>query len=214
MLGSIDAETDAHLWAERFERDTRDLFALQDEITSRIAIALGLDLTIAEAARPTSIPMRWNTFFGRALRLLAVTSKKPTLYLERALALDPHSAEAQSDLAWALAGRVLRNMSGSPAADLERAKALSEGSLGRLAAQRACAYRQGRGARAQHQYAEAIPEYETVLALDRNFVYAFYALGQCKLFTGSIEETIPLIERAIPSARAIPDDGSGITRSG
>ena len=33
----IDAETDAHLWAERFDRDTGDLFALQDEITSRIA---------------------------------------------------------------------------------------------------------------------------------------------------------------------------------
>ena len=36
----IDAETDAHLWAERFDRDTSDLFALQNEITSRIAIAL------------------------------------------------------------------------------------------------------------------------------------------------------------------------------
>jgi adenylate cyclase len=36
------AETDAHLWAERFDRDTDDLFALQDEVTSRIAIALNL----------------------------------------------------------------------------------------------------------------------------------------------------------------------------
>jgi adenylate cyclase len=36
----IDAETDAHLWAERFHRDIDDLFALQDEVTSRIAIAL------------------------------------------------------------------------------------------------------------------------------------------------------------------------------
>ena len=33
----IDAETDAHLWAERFDRDAGDLFALQNEITSRIA---------------------------------------------------------------------------------------------------------------------------------------------------------------------------------
>ena len=32
----IDTETDAHLWAERFDRDTGDLFAVQDEITSRI----------------------------------------------------------------------------------------------------------------------------------------------------------------------------------
>src|SRR6202011_5421589 len=52
----IDAETDAHLWAERFDRDTGDLFALQNEITSRIAVALNLELLSAEAARPTDDP--------------------------------------------------------------------------------------------------------------------------------------------------------------
>jgi TolB-like protein len=36
----IDAERDAHLWADRFDGETSDLFALQDEITSRIANAL------------------------------------------------------------------------------------------------------------------------------------------------------------------------------
>src|SRR5271155_3123625 len=49
----IAAETDTHLWAERFDRDMSDLFALQDEITSRLAIALNLELIGAEAARPT-----------------------------------------------------------------------------------------------------------------------------------------------------------------
>ena len=48
----IDAETDAHLWAERFDGDTSDLFALQDEITRRIAFALNVELARAEAARP------------------------------------------------------------------------------------------------------------------------------------------------------------------
>jgi adenylate cyclase len=52
----IDAETDAHLWAERFDRDIGDLFALQDEVTSRIAVALKLELVGAEAARPTDHP--------------------------------------------------------------------------------------------------------------------------------------------------------------
>ena len=36
----IDAETDAHVWAERFDSDSGDLFAVQNEITSRIAVAL------------------------------------------------------------------------------------------------------------------------------------------------------------------------------
>jgi TolB-like protein len=45
----IDAETDAHLWAERFEREIGDLFALQTEITRRIAWALHLELLDTEA---------------------------------------------------------------------------------------------------------------------------------------------------------------------
>src|SRR5208337_4965939 len=52
----IDAETDAHLWAERFDGDTADLFALQDEITSRIAVALNLELIAREAARMPGHP--------------------------------------------------------------------------------------------------------------------------------------------------------------
>jgi len=40
----IDAETDGHIWAERFDRDTVDLFALQEEITRLIAVALHLEL--------------------------------------------------------------------------------------------------------------------------------------------------------------------------
>ena len=48
----IDAATDAHLWAERFDGDTGDLFALQDEVTSGLANALGVELIKAEAARP------------------------------------------------------------------------------------------------------------------------------------------------------------------
>src|SRR5262249_3325264 len=49
----IDAESDAHLWAERFDSDTSDLFALQDEITSRIAVTLNLELVRVEAGRTT-----------------------------------------------------------------------------------------------------------------------------------------------------------------
>jgi TolB-like protein len=45
----IEAESDAHLWAERFDGDTSDLFALQNEITTRIAVALNQGLIAVEA---------------------------------------------------------------------------------------------------------------------------------------------------------------------
>ena len=52
----VDAETDAHIWAERFDHDTSDLGALQSEITDRIAVALDAEVTSAEAARPSEHP--------------------------------------------------------------------------------------------------------------------------------------------------------------
>ena len=63
----IDAETGAHLWAERFDRDTDDLFALQDEITRRIAITLNVELLNREAARPVENPDAFDYILrGRA----------------------------------------------------------------------------------------------------------------------------------------------------
>jgi TolB-like protein len=68
----IDAETDAHLWAERLDRDIGDLFALQDEITSRIANALNIELIAAEAARPSEHADAFDYILrGRAARLSA-----------------------------------------------------------------------------------------------------------------------------------------------
>jgi hypothetical protein len=52
----IDAATDTHLWADRLDSNMGDLFALQNEITGRLANALGVELIAAEAARPAEHP--------------------------------------------------------------------------------------------------------------------------------------------------------------
>ena len=51
--------------------------------------------------------------------------------------------------------------------------------------------------RAQRRCAEAIPEYETVLALDHNAANALADIGRCKIYVGPIEEAIPLLQQAI-----------------
>jgi TolB-like protein/DNA-binding winged helix-turn-helix (wHTH) protein len=203
----VDAETGAHLWAERFECDTTDLFALQNEITTRIAVALHQELIAAEAARQTERPeVQEYILRGKAAFLKppsrATFAEGMAMY-ERALALDPSSVVAQSLVAGTLAGRVLSNNTASAVADLERADALIERALAASPRSPTAHAAKGDVLRAHRRYAEAIPEYETVLASNRNFVYGFFALGQCKLFSGSIEEAIPLIERAI---RLIPRD--------
>ncbi len=70
----IDAETDAHLWAERFDRDTSDLFAVQNEITSRLAVELNLELIAAEAIRSAERPDALDYILLAACRTLAEVS--------------------------------------------------------------------------------------------------------------------------------------------
>jgi TolB-like protein/class 3 adenylate cyclase/Flp pilus assembly protein TadD len=197
----IDAENDTHLWAERFNGDTSDLFALQDEITTRIAVALNLQLVGAEAARATEHPDALDYILQARAALLKpptreICSEQISFY-ERALALDPDSVEAQSGMASALASRVLAHMTDTVEADVLRAENLATRALAASPNSPLPHFAKGQLLRAQRRFAEAIPEYETVLALDRNSVFSFFALGVCKLFTGSIEETIPLIEQAI-----------------
>jgi tetratricopeptide (TPR) repeat protein len=198
----IDADTDTHLWAYRLDCNAGDLFALQNEITSRIALALNLELVSAEVARPAVRPDALDYVLrARALYLGKVPTRSNyanqiALY-ERALALDPASGKVQSFLAWQLAARVLDQMSVSGAADLARAEPLADRGLMATPGTALAHYAKAQVLRAQQRFEEAIPEYETVLTLNRNWVQAIAALGYCKFVTGSIEEAIPAQERAI-----------------
>jgi len=197
----IDAESDAHLWAERFDGDATDLFALQDEITSRIAVALDLELIAAEATRPAEHPDALDYILqGRA----AVSNprsrgkyREAISLFERALALDPQSVAARSWLALTLANRVINQMTDRTAGDIARAKGLIGEALAASSRSATVHFAKGEVLRAEKQYEEAVPEYEMVLALDRNSASALLALGHSKLMIGSIEELIPLVEQAM-----------------
>jgi TolB-like protein len=198
----IDAATDAHLWTERFDRDTGDLFALQNEITSRISIALNVELTTLEATRATEHPDALDYIFrGRAAMYKPFSRDNYAEAIglfERALALDPRSVEAQSSLATALMARVADNMSGSAAADIVRADGLVGKALAASPRSPLAHFAKGQVLRAQNRYEDAIPQYETAIAFNRNWVTAIAILGQCKFFyTGSVEEMILAQEQAI-----------------
>jgi len=176
----IAAETDAHLWAERFDRD--------------MGVA-------AEAARPTEHPDALDYILrGRAASNKGVTPdnlNQAVGLFEHALALDPQSVEAQNPLASALMGRVFNQITNSRAADITRAKELSEQSLAISPRSALAHFAKGQVLRAESRCEEAIPEYEMAIASNRNFANALFSLGVCKMQEGSIDETIPLEEQAI-----------------
>jgi adenylate cyclase len=100
-------------------------------------------------------------------------------------------------LANAITNGVNNGMSSTAAADIARAQGLVGQALAVEPNTALARDAKGNVLRSQRRYADAIPEYETVIALDRNAAAAYGNLGQCKLFTGSIEEVIPLTEQAV-----------------
>jgi TolB-like protein/Tfp pilus assembly protein PilF len=102
----IDARSDAHLWAESYERDVRDVLALQDEVAQRIATQVGINLTVSDQTRRASIRVvdsaaqeaylkgryRWNQRTEAGLRA-------GIKYFQKAIDLDPNYPEAYAGLA-------------------------------------------------------------------------------------------------------------------
>jgi adenylate cyclase len=200
----VDAEADTHVWADRFDHANDNLFRLQDEVTSRIAVALNLELVRAEAARPASANpdaldciLRGRAAFDHLGGSTPDRFVQAIGWFEKALALDPGSIETQALLALALTGRVLDQISVSPEADIERAERLIEQALAASPSHAVAHFAKGQVLRAQHHYEAAIPEYETAISLNRNWVMAIANLGLCKFFSGAIEESIPAQELAI-----------------
>jgi adenylate cyclase len=100
----IDAESGAHLWADRFEENVADLFKLQDQVVARLANALGYELVKAESEagahskNPDAIDL---TMRGRAA-MFQWAQQQPTkeglvavrAWFDRALEIDPNDADA------------------------------------------------------------------------------------------------------------------------
>jgi adenylate cyclase len=214
----IDADTGAHLWADRFDREAGDLWQLENEITGRIARAVQAQLYLAEGNRPTDKPDALD-FLMRGRAELSKTVSKPTRdaavgYFERALALDPESIEAKVWLGNALVSRIIDESSDSPSADMVRAESLVEQAL-RNAPNHAMAHHtRGQLLRVRRLCDDAIPEYQTAIGLDPNLPHAYAWLADCKLKTGSIEGVIPLLDRAIQLSPQDPSVGPWYWRIG
>src|SRR5437762_930924 len=113
----IDAENDAHLWAERYDRQLDDIFEVESDIAGKIAEALQATLTGAErraiAARPTKSTeahelylkgrYQWRNFYAPGY-------ERVREYFEQAVALDPSYAPAHTGLSlyysWAAANAI------------------------------------------------------------------------------------------------------------
>jgi adenylate cyclase len=166
----IDAVEDTHIWAERYDRDLEDIFAVQDEVTRNIVLAIEPELASSERQRarrrPTESLGAWECY-QRGLWHLhqyrAEDNEEALSFLARAIELDPTFATAYAGLAFALYYHVILGFSDDSSGDL--ARALAAGS--------------------------------TAVRLDGNDPFAHVALGRVHTAKGEHDEAIQCCERAI-----------------
>ena len=104
----IDTETGAHLWAERFDKPRADLFDMQDEIISRLARSVGVELVAAEGRRADLKQPHEMDALDFAMRGLACMNrhrspdnwKEARIHFEAALKIDGRNVPALTGLAY------------------------------------------------------------------------------------------------------------------
>jgi len=132
----IETETGAHIWADRFEGDLRDIFALQDEITERIVSAVELNVQAAEIRRARAKPTNSLTAYDFYLRALPawfgqtdVEYKRTQVLLGMALDVDPEYAEALGTLTDSVNARTIQGWHESWSRGLDEAFRLADRAL-------------------------------------------------------------------------------------
>jgi adenylate cyclase len=201
----IDAETAAHLWADRFDTDRVKLAVAQDEITSRLARTLNLELVEAAgrrieqetAANPDArdLVMRgWAWYYRPA----SVASRQEAQrFFELALEIDPGSVDGKIGLARALVSKIATGWSSAVQQDVARAEQLLLDALERDANRSMAHETMGMVRRVQNRLSESQIEFETAIELNRNEARAIFQLGLTLMWLGQPEAGIPHIEKAI-----------------
>ncbi len=200
----IDGATGGHLWAERYDRDLEDIFAVQDDVTRNIVEALKVALTAGEEARREGrrkVDPEAYDCLARARKCLYQFSAEDMVecraMAERASDLDPGLAPAYALHALALCMEYFNEWNDPRPDHLTRALEL---------ARRACAT-DAHEPQAYHALAlthmwlknldDAERAAERALELEANFAAAYAALATVRDYCGRHESAIELAERAL-----------------
>jgi TolB-like protein/Flp pilus assembly protein TadD len=199
----IDAETGAHLWADRFDKPVAELFDMQDEIVARIANEFSAQLVNVEARRAekASNPdlldywFRGQDWINKGINPESLA--KAHACFEKAHAIDPDDVRA-------IVGLVFADVISIPMRLFERASerlASAEPLILRaLAAEPRNAmahYCLGLILLVSRRAEQAIAELERALASDRNLAFAHAQIGFAKALLGRAEETEGHITEAV-----------------
>lgn len=192
----IDAISGHHVWAERYDRDLADIFAVQDEITEHVVAAIEPQLYAAEGIRAKRKQPESLDAWECVVRALSLMNSRARLdvtaaceLLQKAVALDPGYGQAHSLLSFVTTLGV--HMGWEPA---ERALALASDAAYKallLDADDPWAHiALGYVLVWSRRPADAIVEYEKALALNPNFAIGHYLLALAFCYLGRSDQAM------------------------
>lgn len=174
----IDTSTGTHLWAERFDEEMFDVFAVQDRVIRRIVKALSVTLTPAAdrmlASPYTTNAQAYDLFLrGQNLFLHFITERfdEARDLFRKAIELDPRFARAYSALAVTYVNEVLQGVAKNPKGNLQQSMDLAR----------------------------------TATALDPNLPQAYFVLGYAHLFQFEFDRAIVAVDKALELAPSYAD---------
>jgi adenylate cyclase len=200
----IDAITAHHLWAERYDRELKDIFALQDEITMKIITALQVELTEGDIARMHARGtenlqayeklLKGGEYFYHQNKDDNILARK---IAEEVIALDPGYPAGYNLLAWTHYMDVWFRSSKSPKESLSRAYELAQKVVAMDDSLVMPHILLGHIYVLKRQHEKAIAENERAITLSPNAASGYAALGRVLNYAGRPEEAIPLVKKAI-----------------
>ncbi len=198
----VEAETGKHVWADRYDRDLTDIFALQDEITEAVTIAIAPVIADAERQRAMRKPPgsldAWAAYqrglwhFGKFSADDNLAAQK---FFQQAIDLDPNFAGGYSGLAWALRHEVqvqrhatLGVLGRDMAKNLTAAEALARRAVALDGNDAEARARLGQILMARGVYQDALAEIERALTISPNLASAHGVLGAVLMWSGRPKE--------------------------
>jgi adenylate cyclase len=200
----IDATKGHHLWSESYDREAKDIFAVQDEITKKIITGLEVKLTKGDQARVFGKGTEnveawalgakaWNLYlkFGKENQV------KARELLERAIKLDPDYAFLWTVLAHTHYVDARHGWTKSRAESFKRAVECLKKALTLDQEDPIAHVMMGRIYLEQRQYEKAIAEGQRAISIDPNYADGYAGLAWIMHFSGRFEESLALIKKGM-----------------
>jgi len=198
----IDAATDSHLWSETYDREMKDVFAIQDDIAQSITDALEMTLSPKERRAIQNVATSDARAYDLYLRGRSYMYTMKRGDYEHAIQMFQHAIELDAKYALAYAGigdaysHMYRYADGSRS-NAEKAKAASEKAVELDPDSSEARASRGLSMFINEEYAEAESEFEKAIELNPNLFEAYYYSGLAHSSQGNFEKSAEMYLKAI-----------------